>query len=293
MRRVQWLAVACLLAWTSASAAGQAPSRSPRGARRLEVDGRTRTYHLTVPDGVRRGTPLPLLLVFHGLGGTGEEMREMTGFDAWAKDRGFIVAYPDAVPEARRGWAMGCELCTPADRLGIDDVRFTRAVLDDIRGRYPVDGARVFAAGFSMGGWLAYLLGCRMGGEIRAIAAVGGLYARPTSLACAPGAPVSAAIFMGATDVAQPWQGRTGPYGVLGALETAGEWGRLNGCAPTPAREERRAQPMVVRWRYSGCSGGTRVELHRLEGIGHVWLRMPGFDQTGEVVDFFLGRPGG
>src|SRR5579863_8032381 len=59
----------------------------------LTIDGYKRTYRVFIPD--RIGKPLPVVLAFHGGGGSGQQMERYTRFDALAEKEGFIVVYPD------------------------------------------------------------------------------------------------------------------------------------------------------------------------------------------------------
>jgi polyhydroxybutyrate depolymerase len=59
----------------------------------MEIDGITRSYHLHVPSAVGP-TPAPLVLVFHGGGGTGPGTERLTRFTALADREGFLVAFP-------------------------------------------------------------------------------------------------------------------------------------------------------------------------------------------------------
>ena len=62
----------------------------------FDYDGETRGYQLFVPPGYNGSVRLPLLLVLHGRGGTGERMRQLTGFDMRAAEHHFFVVYPDS-----------------------------------------------------------------------------------------------------------------------------------------------------------------------------------------------------
>lgn len=57
----------------------------------LSVDGERSVLH-TVPGAAAR----PLMLVLHGLGGSGDQMRSLTAMSAFADRHGFSVVYPDA-----------------------------------------------------------------------------------------------------------------------------------------------------------------------------------------------------
>ncbi len=73
-------------------AAGSLVSCGPTPVDRvLTVDGERAVLH-TVPGTAVR----PLMVVLHGLGGSGDQMRLTTGLSAFADRQGFSVVYPDA-----------------------------------------------------------------------------------------------------------------------------------------------------------------------------------------------------
>src|SRR5437773_2226422 len=77
----------------AAATRGQASDQlSPRT---LSVDGHERSYLLHVPRSYKEGTAIPLVLVLHGLGGSGAIVARQSDFAAQADAGGFIVAFPD------------------------------------------------------------------------------------------------------------------------------------------------------------------------------------------------------
>jgi polyhydroxybutyrate depolymerase len=88
------IALGCI----AATAPYAAPAPNPSGTitrHELAVKGMQRTYIQYVPRNLKPNAPL--LFVFHGSGGDGEGMREITGeeFDMLADTNGFVVIYPD------------------------------------------------------------------------------------------------------------------------------------------------------------------------------------------------------
>ena len=79
---------------------------------------------------------------------------------------------------ARAGSSMltwnGGNCCGYASENNVDDVGFTRAVLDDLAKVANVDAKRVFATGMSNGGILCYRLASEFSDRIAAIAPVCG-----------------------------------------------------------------------------------------------------------------------
>src|SRR5205814_1785627 len=70
-------------------------------------------------------------------------------------------------------WNAGT-CCGAPFREGVDDLAFISAIISQVEGRLSVDHARVFIAGFSDGGRMAYHVACQLGSKIAAIAVVSG-----------------------------------------------------------------------------------------------------------------------
>ena len=91
-------------AWSVALALPAAADRATQ-AHTLEVGGVTRSYLLHVPPALPAGSA-PLVLVFHGGGGTGTGVERLTRFSELADREGVLVAYPDGIG---RNWYDGRE----------------------------------------------------------------------------------------------------------------------------------------------------------------------------------------
>jgi polyhydroxybutyrate depolymerase len=117
-----------------------------------------------------------LVFVLHALGTTDTFMRAYTGMDAEADTQGFIVVYPqglatNAVSGAHCNYAL-----LPPVTGEPDDLAFFNAMLDHFDSNLCVDGNRVFATGYSDGGYMSVQLACSMSARIEAIAPVAGEY---------------------------------------------------------------------------------------------------------------------
>src|SRR5262245_39461528 len=113
------------------NAASGAATASPTRTIAITHQGRARQYLLHVPDAPNGA----LVLVFHGGGQRAEQMRRITRFDALSDREHVIVAYPEAV---ERSWADGRNE-TSAEKQGVDDVSFAKAVVADIARTYAID----------------------------------------------------------------------------------------------------------------------------------------------------------
>jgi polyhydroxybutyrate depolymerase len=106
----------------------------------LSSGGRTRTYHVHVPPSYRSTTATPVVLGFHGGGGSAAQFAHQTSLSATADSDGFILVTPDgtgAIPGLFTWNAGNC--CGYAVRNQVDDVELVRALLDQLGTEFCVD----------------------------------------------------------------------------------------------------------------------------------------------------------
>ena len=136
----------------------------------MTVGGLKRTYRTYVPRGLAKGAPL--VVVMHGAGENGAQMRIETGygFERLADEHGFAVVYPNAY----EGYWDVCTIAedVSANGLNIDDVGFLTGMVDKLVSEIGVDPGRVFATGSSRGGFMAFRLALEAPSRFRAVAAV-------------------------------------------------------------------------------------------------------------------------
>lgn len=238
------------------SGAASAPKGYLAG-QKLVVEGVTnaahanRAYDVFVPDSHDGDRTFPLVIELHGDGGTGAGMRRALDLESASAGRAILV-----FPNAFGGWDL---------ERGVDendDIRFMKALVDTLAKNLCVDRARVFAAGYSNGGYFANQLACKVGGSLlRGIAshAGGGPYGGDGeyddqgNLVCA-GMPVPALISHGVADD--------------NVLLTEGQksrahWTRVNGCGTSTKAFD--PSPCVA---YDGCA--KPVVYCEVPSVGHV-----------------------
>lgn len=285
---------------------------------RLKTGGYERVYRVYAPAGLEAGRKYPLLLLLHGGGGNGKGMARLAkgGFEALAGRHGAVLAYPDGVDGNWNDYRG--DKSRKAQRENIDDVAFLGLMAGEIAKQYPVDPARVYAAGISNGAMMSYALACRAADRFAAIAPVAG--AMPANLAadCKPARPVPVLIISGTEDRLVHWEGGqvTGPWGrkklgVTMSVERSRDfWLAANGCdAAKKSASRKDADPedgtALERESYADCAAGSAVEFVKIAGGGHTW---PGglqylpaavigrtsreLDATEEIWEFFMRHPG-
>jgi polyhydroxybutyrate depolymerase len=236
-----------------------------------------RPYLLHVPP---TPTPdrMPLILELHGRGIGAEPFDRLTGFRRLADEAGFALALPSGVNEV---WN---DRRSPA-AARVDDVGYLAAVIDDVAGRVPIDGRRIYVVGMSNGAAMAGRLACELTDRIAAVVQVAGTAAVDVVAACQPGRPLPILQIHGSADRYARYDGRA-PRGLitravirrrvgrsLGVDAWAQFWVQANGAANGPVVESIWPDTTVRRWH--GATPASDVVFYRIEGGGHTW---PGSD---------------
>jgi polyhydroxybutyrate depolymerase len=246
-------------------------------SRSLEVDGGERGYLVHVPPQYDPAAAMPVVLAFHGGGANAENMVVFSGLNEKADQAGFIVVYPEGSGRLARMLTFNAgNCCGHAAARSIDDVAFTRLVLDDLERIANIDRRRVFATGMSNGAMMCYRLASELSDRIAAIAPVAGPMGAKD---CRPGRAVSVMHFHGDADEFAPFKGGRGrgPSGTdfYSVQHSIDAWVAANGCKPKPRttpRPDRADDGTTVKEiQYdSGCDGA-EVVLVVIEGGGHTW----------------------
>lgn len=267
-RGVTWTGALALGAMTVAGCGPSPVMASYEGEDRMETFMQAdfvRLYRVHVPDRPQLGPAAPLVLAFHGAGGTSEQLQRVTGLDQVADAEGFIVVYMEAPMGA---WDVFDDL----GFLGLDDLGYVREVIEQVDRTEVIDRDRIIAVGFSNGAVFAQQLGCKMADRLAGFVAVGGVMPRLMAANCAPSRPISARYMLGTADAFFPVTGNSVLLSFDGTLEF---WANVNAC---PGSRARAAVPdlnddgtVVFTSMYRPCDNGTRVLLDSIVGGGHAW----------------------
>jgi len=228
----------------------------------------TRTFIRHVPPGYTGKSPVPVVLDFHPLGGSGSTWKGSTSWGSVADSQGFIMIWPDGVGSS---WNVG-RCCSTAQSQNVDDVAFTKAIVTTLEKEACVDPKRVYATGCSNGGGMAFKVACDAADVIAAVAPVDfdcvtGSSSNPSCGNCAPARPIPEIQFRGTNDTAVPYGGGSGPRGTIfpGALESFMEWGGINLCTGSPQALSDHAGCQA----YPSCGGGVETALCTVQNGTH------------------------
>jgi polyhydroxybutyrate depolymerase len=253
------LGLTCLGASTIALGAGDSHGS-------IKVYGMKRKYLLHVPKSYSSEKSVPLVIVLHGAFGTAKISRWDSRMSEQSEKDGFIVSYPCA---AFGTWNAG-RCCGISQHKNVDDVAFISNLIGKLKKDYNIDPSKVYVAGVSNGGMMAYRLGKEISNEIAAIAPIEGcMYESSAS----PTSPVSVIAFNGTKDPVIPFKGGTGRWlgiklKVPSVSDAINFWVTHNKCNANPIRE---SQEKLTVERYTNGQNSTEVCLYTLDGGGHVW----------------------
>ncbi len=255
-------------------------------------DKLTRTYQLYIPKQYNQLTNLPLVISLHGAGGSSDNAKIISGFDAKSEEEGFVVVYPeseklDSFIGMKRGWNAGT--CSAEDNIA-DDAGFISVLIDELKTKLNIDPKRVYVAGMSNGGMMAYRLACELSDKITAVAVVAGSMSLDFDK-CSPSRPVPLLHIHGMADNLVRLIGGSGTKLAISGcakppiLETMAEWKENNGCSGKAVEDHKNNK--VTCLAYESCPVNADVNLCIVNGVGHTWPEVKGFSTTDYIWEFF------
>lgn len=266
----------------------------------LSHNGLLRTALVHVPANYDSSKGTTLVLNFHGFSSDGLQEAVLSRMNQASEQRGFIAVYPYGVANS---WNAG-QCCGAAWLNSIDDVDFTRVLLDQLASDYCVDSHRIFATGMSNGGFLSHRLACELSDRIAAIAPVAGVLGVSS---CNPPRPVPVFQFHGTDDGLVPYGGGNpvfnlglqGDFNFKSVADTMAAWRAHNQCSNDSEEIYKKGDAVCLRW--GSCAENADVLLCTITGGGHTWpggVPIPSLGKTSTdlnataaMLDFFDAHP--
>ena len=230
----------------------------------VTVDGKQRTFIMHIPSAYKGDKPVPLVIDYHPIGGSGNGEFGSSPYKAKTDPEGVITLYPDGTSKPGgmgNGWNVGP--CCSND----DDVKFSYAMIDKLKEIACIDPQRIYATGFSMGGGMSNHVACMMSDVFAAVAPAAMDLNKTNSAQCKMSRPISVINFRGTNDPVCKYQGGDSGFNdglnFLGAEGTFKFWAEKNGCTGAPTKNANGCDE------YSNCQDGTKVVLCTKQGGGH------------------------
>ena len=268
----------------------------------IQHGGLTRTYVIHVPRAYNIASPAALVVLLHGGTNHADLLANEPAYGLKAKsDReGFIAVFPNGTGKPA-SWNAG-DCCGTARTQNVDDVGFIRQVVTNVFRQMSIDRARIFAAGISDGGMMAYRLACEVPELWRAVAAVA---ATDRTRNCSPASPVSVLHIHAKDDPQIPFAGaaradaaeQPAAARAMSVTDAVAKWAQLDGCTAQPRHILDKGGSYCEA--YSYCRGKAEVHLCVTETGGHSWpgakaakgtAPPPVWSATDLMWDFFSRR---
>ena len=254
---------------------------SNTNAQTLVHDNINREYVLYIPNSYDETSAVPLLVNFHGFGGSASEFMSYADMRSIAETDTFILAYPQgSCLDGSSHW-NACP--TGADnKSDADDFGFVESMINEISSQYNIDMERIYAAGYSNGGMMAYGLANYKSDLIAAVASISGVMldcTGPTSH------PMPVVHLHGTSDGVLPYNGGDGWNSAQSTLE---HWINFNNTVLTPIVI---SDNNIEHYVYDQGDSLVSVEHYKYIGGDHVWFNSTFQGQnTSELVWNFVSR---
>ena len=248
-------------------------------------DGVNREYVLYIPNSYDGTSSVPLMLNFHGFGGSASDYMQEADMRSLAEAETFILIYPqgsslDGLPH----W-NACPLGGD-NKSDADDFGFIEAIINEISSQYNLDMERIYAAGYSNGGMMAYGLANYKSDLVAAVASVSGVM-----LECigSTSHPMPVLHLHGTSDGVLPYNGSGYWSSVQNTLDY---WINFNKTIITPTISNDNSGGMSIEhYVYDQGDSSVSVEHYKYIKGDHVWFSTTYQGQTAsELVWDFLSR---
>lgn len=230
-----------------------------------EIRVGNRSYLIWVPRGYNPSRPTPVMVGYSAYQDSAENFRNYSRLRESNVGRDAIIVYPRSIGASWEGSP------TAVTRPG-EDIRFVRAMINDVQRYYNIDRRRIYATGMSTGGGMAAVSACHMADLFAGVAGVSGAYYWPVNANC-QNIPVAFLAYHGTNDTLTSYNGgiRRGTR-YLGVPDLFSSYERRNGCnvgyiTKAPLGHN------ATRISATGCK--KPVQAIKVHGSNHFWWYDP------------------
>ena len=247
-------------------------------------DNVNRNYLIYIPDSYDSEIDYPLMFVFHGFGGIASQFINTADMRDLAESKNFIVVYPQGLDLGGTGSHWNCSNPSADNKSDVDDIGFIENLIDQLIVDYPViDSKRIYAAGYSNGGFMSYYLACNSK-KFAAIGSVAGTMLDDSYQSCNANFPTAMINIHGTNDFDVPYDGNTYYPSIP---EVVDWWKNFNN---TPNVDLLTNQDgSIEHYKYYNDAGDIYVEHIKIIGGDHYWddkLNYEGKNTSGLIWEF-------
>ncbi|MFK7787281.1 MAG: T9SS type A sorting domain-containing protein [Crocinitomicaceae bacterium] len=235
--------------------------------------GINREFILYLPANYSGNEAVPLLFNFHGYTSNAGQQMFYGDFRPIADTAGFIIVHPEGTEDNTGtthfnvGWGGST----------VDDVDFTRAMIESLGNTYNIDETRVYSTGMSNGGFMSFKLACELSDYIAAIGSVTGSMTLGSPTSCNSTHPVPVMQIHGTTDATVVYTGSAFSEPVQTVVDF---WSNFNNCDPVPTTENvpdisTNDGTTVEKFTYSNGDNCSEVIHYKVANGSHTWPGAP------------------
>ena len=242
------------------------------GAVRLNVNGVTREYIMHVPSTLDSSSAVPLMLIFHGWTMSATDQMNISDMRDLADSEKFILVYPQGtVYERATHWNVGSWTTGSTS----DDLGFVDKLIGHISATHNVDTTRIYAAGYSNGGFFSHELACKLSNKVAAIGTVVANMSTRTKQNCNPSHPTPVVTISGTNDKEVSYDG-TNFEGQISHNEVLNYWVRYNQTDTSPIISDMpnidtKDGSTVKLYQYKNGKNNVEIEHYKVINGGHDW----------------------
>ena len=220
----------------------------------ISVDGVDREFILYIPSTYDSTDAVPLMLNFHGWTMSASDQMNLSDMRTLSDSENFIIVYPQGVkfrnrPFGSTHWNVGSWTTGSTS----DDIGFVDKLIDHISVNYNIDLERIYACGYSNGGFFSHELACNLSNKIAAIGTVSANMSTRTRDNCNPSHPTPVVTVSGTNDNEVSYDG-TNFEGQISHNEVLNYWINYNQTDETP---------IISNLPNIDTNDGSTVELHQ------------------------------
>lgn len=242
--------------------------------------GEYRACIVDLPKGVAGVPGLPVVLNLPAYGSSNTWTRDRLGTHTLSDDgEKFITVYPNPIlfytPWGWGNvWNSGISDNPGYPTPNVDDVGFISFIIDSLFKRFAIDTTRVYACGYSNGGFMSIRLAGQLSHRIAAVASVAGVLSESNRASYAATRPVPLLLIHGTADQEVPYGG--GAQGWYSVESTINFFREKNQCQ-LPAETvtlpdiDPSDRSTVEKYTYRSSDGTPLVLLYKVNGGDHTW----------------------
>lgn len=235
---------------------------------------RLRTYWMYLPKNYSPTEKLPLVIQMHGFTLDGKFHMQYTDYNKIADTARCIVVYPNGIDKR---WNSGTFFFVQST---VDDVGFLSELIDRFHLKYNIDLEKVYAGGYSAGGFMSYKLACDLSNRIAAISPVVASMVYDNINSCVPARHFPVMACNGADDPITAYNGFPLNFPSIDSIKKF--WQEKNLCNSNPridtlADKDRNDNSRAVTYTYENCGNNVTTKFYKILKGGHTWPGAPNY----------------